>query len=302
MTQLPHQPDPSDPAPALEGHSEAPARDERTEIVGSHDAGAIEALLTPGPEPDAFLIHRAERSRVDPWAHRRGEPRLFAFFWTFYVLLAVAGSVTWLARATTVSRGSYGPAARIMLVVVAVGMVVLWPMVRLSQVSPRRNSLVSTLADLVVVQLPVQIVVWPLVVLANWPLDIVMAIAAMMWAWGVLTGGVLALALGGAPIEHPRDGRLFGRAVWMGVLLAILMSGPLASSVLYARGVACPNWLTMISPITAIPALTGKGLIGPSAPVSQVQWDAIVATLSGGVFAWSLAALRNGLARTAEPA
>lgn len=237
---------------------------------------------------------------VDPWAHRRGEPRLFAFYWTFYVMLAVAGSVTWLARAGVVTSGTYGPAARIMLVVVAVGMIVLWPMTRLSQASPRGNSVTPALADLLVVQLPVQIVVWPLYVLANWPLDIVMVVSAVFGAWGVLTGGLLALALGGNPVTLVRDPRLGGRAVWMSVFVLLVLGGPIAGAVVAGAGGQTPGWLPMISPVTAIPALTGRGLIGPAAPATPLQWQVIVATLSTGVFAWALAAARNGL-RHAHP-
>ncbi|MFN7020294.1 MAG: hypothetical protein ACK4WH_03065 [Phycisphaerales bacterium] len=266
-------------------------------------------------EPGLFMFVEAERlatplrppilgpspTPVDPWAHRRGEPRLFAFFWTFYVMLAVAGSVTWLARAGVVTPGSYGPAARIMLVVVAVGMIVLWPMTRLSQASPRGNSVTPALADLLVVQLPVQIVVWPLYVLANWPGDIVLVVSAVFGAWGVLTGGLLALALGGDPVTRVRDPRLGGRAGWMLVFVLLVLGGPIAGATVAGAGGRTPGWLPMLSPITAIPALTGRGLIGPAAPATPLQWQMIVATLSTGVFAWALAAARNGLGRAHPP-
>ncbi len=272
-------------------------------LDGSVTDVANTTLAAPaGSETQPSIQGGRSSNRDDPWAHRRGEPRLFAFFWTFYVLLSVAGSVTWLARSSVVTVGAYGPAARIMLVVVAVGMVVLWPMARLSQASPERNSLLPMLADLIVVQLPVQIVVWPLYVLANWPRDIIHAVAAIMGVWGVLAGGVIALALGGRPVTLVRDPRLGGRVGWMVLVLVLLLSAPLVEAVMFARGAEPPKWLTMISPITAIPALTGRGLIGPGAPVSQIQWDAIFTTLSVGVFAWALAALRNGLARTSVAA
>jgi hypothetical protein len=254
----------------------------------------VSALAPAGKPEDSRL---REAGNPDRWAHRRGEPRVFAFFWTTYVLLAVAGSLTWLARSSVVSVGAYGPAARIMLVVIAVGIMVLWPMTRLSQASPERNSLVSSLADLLVIELPVQIVVWPLYVLANWPRDIVMALAALMVVWGVVSGGVLALAMGGRAVIQARDPRLGGRVFWMLLVLVLVLGGPVIGGVIGSRGGKIPGWLTMTSPITAIPALTGHGLIGPGAPVTRVQWDTIVTTLSLGVFAWSLAALRNGLDR-----
>jgi hypothetical protein len=182
-----------------------------------------------------------------------------------------------------------------MLVVVAVGMVVLWPMTRLSQASPASHPASSSLADFFVVQAPIQIVVWPLTVLAHWPLDIVVGLAAMFAAWGVLTGGWVALGLSGPDLQQPRDHRLWSRAGWMAGALALGFGGVLLQWVLTALGRGVPAWVLMSSPITAIPALTGRGLSGPSAPVSQVQWHTIVGTLSLAVLLWSACIARYGL-------
>src|SRR5262249_53298101 len=138
-----------------------------------------------------------EEGRGDIWAHRRAEPRLFAFLWSVYVLIAVMGSILWLARMPAGSTGAssmYSPAARTLLVVIAAGITVLWPMTRLSQAAPERDPVGSALADLLVVQLPVQMVIWPMALLANWPGPVVMAVAMLFLAWGLLTGGILALA------------------------------------------------------------------------------------------------------------
>lgn len=249
-----------------------------------------------GPEDSVHTDGRPPEPAVDPWAHRRGEPRVFAFFWTFYVLLAVAGSLTWVARYTAITASSYGPAARIMLVVVAVGMIVLWPMTRLSQASPRAHPALAAVGDFFVVQAPVQIIIWPLIVLANWPSDIVIGLAAMFAAWGVLVGGLVALALAGREVSEARDARLYGRTGWMVVALALGFGAVAVQAALIATGVSAPPWLRMSSPVTAIPALTGHGLSGPSAPVSQAQWQTIVGTLSVAVLLWSASIARYGLA------
>lgn len=237
---------------------------------------------------------------VDPWAHRRGEPRLFAFFWTAYVLMAVAGSLTWVARFTTITASTYGPAARIMLVVVAVGMIVLWPMTRLSQASPRQHPVLAVFLDLIVVQAPVQVVVWPLIVLAGWPRDIVAGLAAMFVSWGVLTGGLVALGLSGQAMESPGVPRLWGRAAWMVAALTLGFGAVVLQGVMTGLGYLPPGWVVMSSPVTAIPALTGRGLSGPSAPVSAAQWDTIIGTLSLAVLLWSAAVARHGLAGRSE--
>lgn len=268
-------------------------------LAPAHAALADSVLTGPlvddGPETESSAA-----PAPDPWAHRRGEPRVFAFFWTFYVLLAVAGSLSWVARFTTITAGTYGPAARIMLVVVAVGMIVLWPMTRLSQASPTMHPALASFLDLLVVQAPVQIVVWPLVILAGWPADIVLGLSAMFAAWGVLTGGVVAVGLSGRSIDGPRDRGLWERSGWMLVALGLAFGAVLMQWLLTALGRAVPAWVLMSSPVTAIPALTGRGLSGPSAPVSRVQWDTIVGTLSLAVLLWSAAVARYGFRRAPE--
>ncbi len=263
--------------------------------IGGPDAPAPRATGS-----DDWTRDRIPAVTPDPWAHRRGEPRVFAFLWTMYVLLAVAGSLTWVARFTTITASSYGPAARIMLVVVAVGMVVLWPMTRLSQASPPGHPVGAALADLIVVQAPVQIVVWPLLVLANWPRDIVVGLSVLLASWGVVAGGLVALGLSGRRAEQYGDASVQSRTWWMVVVLVAAFGAVVAQWGVRAVGAQVPAWMLMASPVSAIPALTGRGLSGPSAPVSRVQWDMIVGTLALAVLLWSAAVARFGLSRTRE--
>lgn len=255
---------------------------------------------------------------VDPWAHRRGEPRLFAFLWTVYVLLAVGGSILWVAQYASLTQSAYGPAGRIMLVVLTIGVCVLWPMVRLSQVSPKANILGFALADFVVVLLPLQLVLWPLTFLAGWPLNTVLGVAALLSAWAMLVSGLLALVQMRWPIhlesekltgEGPAQATLkhnFATAralkarTWCMIMLLAMILAPLAvkwgiwmvqggrqSDGMMSR---TPVWLDMLSPITAISALTGVGLIGPQAPLTAVQWEFIALAFAGGVAFWLAAA------------
>jgi len=237
----------------------------------------------------------------DPWAHRRGEPRVFAFLWTCYVLLAVAGSIAWASRFAALTT-ALGPAARIMLVVVAVGATILWPMVRLCQASPARDAPAHVLVDVLVVLAPVQLVLWPLAVLASWPLGIVGAIAALLSAWIALVGGILAIALGGRPAGRPGDPILLARSAWMLAILALVGAAPLMLLFLAVWGHAPPPWLRLLSPLTAVPALTGAGIAGPQAPLSPSDWSAIACPLGLGVVAWVLASVRSMLGRRGERA
>lgn len=215
---------------------------------------------------------------------------MLALLWTVYVMLAVAGSVLWVARFTVLTRSSYGPAARIMLVVVAVGIFVLWPMVRLSQATARGGRwgvLRGVLGDVVVILIPVQTVLWPLLILAAWPLNTVLGVAGVVLAWTWLVGGVLALALGGARVERYGDARALWRTAWMVGVLALVLWGPAARLALGGR--PGPSWLDMASPLTAVASVTGVGLAGPQGPLTRLQWAFIAGVAGVGTGVWGLA-------------
>lgn len=299
--------DHDEPAPPIgAGATASQFVEERRALLGN-------AVELPESVPSAAPVVRS-RANVDPWAHRRGEPRVFAFCWSLYLLLAVAGSVTWVASTSQVTPDSYAPAARIMLVVVAVGATILWPMTRLSQVSPEKSAVGSTLADLVVVLLPMQMVIWPLTFLARWPTGIVASVGLLLAAWTLLAGGVLALALSGRRVADAGASGLGWRSVWMTAFLALALCAPglmLAKSsgastsdpiVEVASARPWPAWLPMLSPLTAVTQITGKGLMGPQRPVSPLEWGVIGWVGIAGVWLWIAAGVREGFARLREPA
>jgi hypothetical protein len=258
----------------------------------------LPASIASDPPPEQFEHPPSPRTNTgapDPWAHRRGEPRVFAFFWTVYVLLAVAGSILWVARFAAVSAGSYGPAARVMLIAIAIGATVLWPMVRLCQASPRGSVPAHILADVLVVLLPVQFVLWPLIILAGWPAAIVAGVAAQLFAWVAMSGGFLAIGLSGTHAEAPGDPRLLARAGWMAAILLVVGAGPLMALIYGLGHRAAPEWLSMMSPLTGIPAVTGRGLSGPEAPISAMQWRCITLIAAAAAGVWILAGLRDWL-------
>lgn len=227
---------------------------------------------------------------------------MFAFLWTLYVLLAVAGSILWVARFADVSPSSFSPAARIMLVVIAIGATVLWPMARLSQASPRERAVSHVFADLLVVLLPIQLVVWPLVVLAAWPFAIVLAVAATLAAWVALSGGLLAIALSGRAATAPGDGALRSRSLWMVAILLAVGAAPLAGLAFQAARSPMPPWLAMLSPLTAIPMISGTGMSGPQSPVTslEVRLVALTAMVASGF--WLMAGVRSMLGKHPEAA
>ena len=277
--------------------SQAEARARNTESSpefkqqGIEGSQPIETIGTPAL--DSALSGRP----IDPWAHRRGEPRVFAFLWTVYILLAVGGSILWVARFAAVSGGGFSsPAARIMLVVIAIGATVLWPMVRLSQASPRAGALGHVLADTIIVLVPIQLVLWPLVALASWPLRVVGGVAADLTAWVALTGGLLAIALTGPPATSSDDPALGRRTLWMFTLLVLVGWAPLVLLGLHPARVWV-GWLPMLSPFTAIPALTGTGVSGPQSPVSGLEYRMIVLIGMAAAGTWLLASVRAVLGK-----
>lgn len=249
------------------------------------------------PDPDPSGVIRSSAADLpehpdDPWAHRKGEPRIFAFLWTLYVLVCVAGSLLWLSRATRLTVGTYSPAARIMLVVVAAGMMLLWPMVRLSQKPPTGSAARAALADLFVVQLPIQMVVWPLIVLASWPLATVGAIAAIFGVWGMLIGGMLAFAF--------TQSATMSRTLWMVGVVVLSLGAPVLLALRWTPGTPPDPEYAMLSPLSAIPALTGYGFSGPSGPVSSAQWTILVGIGCVGVLWWGAAIALGGGSREAQ--
>lgn len=216
-----------------------------------------------------------------------------------FILVAVAGSVMWVARYAALTSGTYAPAARIMLVVVGVGMTLLWPMVRLSQATPPRPVPMHALVDTWIVLLPIQVVLWPLVFLAGWPVNIVLGVAANFLAWGLLTGGLLAIALTGPALQHPSDPRLLRRTLWMLVMVVLTLGVPLGVLLmrLVAKDSNVETGLGMFSPLTSVVMLTGRGMLGPQNPIAGWQWACIWAVFLAGCLAWVLAFVRHRLGR-----
>jgi hypothetical protein len=243
----------------------------------------------------------------DPWAHRRGEPRLFAFAWTLYLLGSTAITVlATMARSSGAGAGpeAMRPAVRLLMVLVVLGVVLVWPMIRLSQGRERRP-LAATAQDLVVVLVPIQAVVWPqgLWWLARWPLSVVAGQAAVIAAWGLVVGGMVALGQSGGgsrPSGGRRIGGLAGMA-WMGGIAAGLVLSLLPALFAGSRDRALAADVTvrefrgewMASPVAAVLEVgrerSWSGLPGDLRPG---HWWSILATAGASVPIWGAAWVR----------
>ena len=259
----------------------------------------------PHQAPDAEVVDLDVFGRPAPagrdWAHRRGEPRIFAFFWTLYLLLATVGAF-WTAGAPGAHDAlAMRPAARSLLAAITVGVALLWPMTRLSQTAPsERPGRVARaiLQDMMVLLIPAQAVIWPQIAMSAWPLPVVAALAASLSAWTLVVGGLLATGL----CLTRRGG---GRGWWMLVLVALAGFGPLVAIGTVggtAHGDGSFDWWWMTSPVTSGFEISRDRLwTGAAAAVTTGHWRAIGVVASVGAVVWLMFGIA-GLFRRAESA
>ncbi|MFO0860791.1 MAG: hypothetical protein U0570_09570 [Phycisphaerales bacterium] len=159
----------------------------------------------------------AKGRESDRWSHRRGEPRNFAFLWAIYLMLGSLLALGVVLAGGIITLDAYQPLSRGLVITLAVGVLVFWPLIRLSQVTPDEGPLLAVIKDLAIVLIPLQAVVWPQMVLARWTPDIVLAAAAAMSVWAVLLGAIVAMGI--------RSDTTW-RTAWMGLVLALSFGGP----------------------------------------------------------------------------
>jgi hypothetical protein len=140
-------------------------------------------------------------------------------------------------------------------------------------------------------------VIWPqwLGWLGRWPLEVIAALSVLVAAWGVLTGGVLALA----QVAHRRADAGYGRfspLAWMVLFLALALGGGLGALIPEAPGGGAPaafraGW--MLSPIASVFEITrDRSWSGTSAAVATGHWVMIGGVAGVGLGPWLLAAAR----------
>jgi len=184
------------------------------------------------------------------------------------------------------SSSSYEPGVRLMLLCVTTGLMIGWPLLRLSQVAPT-HPLRSTLLDLLVLLAMVQIVLWPLRLVTTWTVMRTAAIDATLAGWMLLFGAVIASAIG---TDRPGP-----RTLAMLACVAMCLLGPALAVVgLFAgaEGMA----LIELSPLMAVRSLGDGG----ASPLSYDQWRWIMLLLVAGAAVWLVLALWSIL-RTRHP-
>jgi len=248
------------------------------------DADRVRPFLSDEHRPDLDLFGRPAPTGRD-WSHRRGEPRIFAFFWTLYLLLATIAAFWSVGAPGTSDLLALRPAARSVLAAISVGVGLLWPMTRLSQERPsaRPARIARAVAqDTLVLVVPAQAIIWPQVAMAGWPVPVVGALAASLASWSLVVGALLALAL-----STPR----VRRGWWMLLFVALAGFGPLIA-LGPARALhqeAEFDWWWMTSPITSgFEIARDRPWSGAAAAVTPSHWRAIWLVCVAGAGAWGV--------------
>ena len=201
----------------------------------------------------------------------------------------VFGASTWLAASWVVSIGirppvqptstSYTPAARMLVVAIMIGILIAWPLARLSCTRPRRP-LVTACLDMVSLAALTQIVIWPLRLVTTWPVERMTTISLDLLANTVLVGGLLALS--GASRR--------GATLTMTALLVLVVAPPVV-----ALGTPIDPLLSP-SPIVRIWMFASGG---PS-PLPPAAWAPALTTMVVALAVW-LVASRVSRSALADP-
>lgn len=250
---------------------------------------------------DKDLFGRTPTKTRD-WSHRRGEPRGLILLWTVFIMAAAVSILAPVAIDSAPGPISYRPAARLLMVVTSVGLVVLYPLVRLSQVGEARP-VRSGLRDLVVLMAPLAFLVASSSLLSRWPVVVSLAAWCALLAWGLIAVGLAAIgnALFGAKQA------LAGRAVLMLLCLASTLGGLLLAEVA-VRGPAepaviartpTPGWMTS-APGSVYEVTRDRFWTGRAAAVSLEHWAAIGVTGCLGGATLAAAGVCSALSRTRD--
>lgn len=170
------------------------------------------------------------------------------------------------------NSATFTPGVRLMMICIAIGMMIGWPLMRLSQpVSP--YPIRQTLLDLFVLFMLVQVVIWPLRLVTIWSPLRTAAIDATLGSWMFYIGAIVAAA-----ISTSRPGV---RALAMLACISIVLLGPALTLAGIFSGA---DWMALIelSPLMAISTL-GQG--GGTPPTEQ-QWKLVTALAIGGILVW----------------
>lgn len=171
------------------------------------------------------------------------------------------------------SSASFTPGVELMLLVVALGLMIGWPLLRLSMPATPRP-IAQTVLDLIVLLALVQVVIWPLRLVTPWAPMRTAALAATLAGWTCLVGAFVAAAIG---THHPGP-----RLLAMSVCVGLCVFGPAAAWLGVMTGVDAMQ-LVALSPLMAVRTLTSGG----GAPPTEDQWTWIRLLAAAAALTWT---------------
>jgi len=193
----------------------------------------------------------------------------------FLAALWLVGSwllVMGVQRPVQPSSASFTPGLRVFLVCLAVGLMIAWPMLRLSQHDTPRPVL-ATLIDMLSLAALLQVVLWPMRLFTAWSIERTAAIDATLLSWFALIGAIVAAAR--------LSSRAGPRNLAMLACLGVCLLGPALASLGVLSGVRAVQ-LVNLSPLLTPITLSGGG----SAPPSDVHWHWIMLLATAGTACW----------------
>jgi hypothetical protein len=223
------------------------------------------------------------RAPHDRWAHRRAEPRPFAFIWTAYLLGGAALTVLRAGSLRGMDIDAARAPARVLLVLIGVGVCIVWPLIRLSQDGPERP-VRAALADLFVVLCPAQAVLWPLTLIGRWTWSLTGAMACHVAAWAALVGAVIALGTGRTT---PNE-----RTWWMLACVALGSAAPALGVAAARPGAGVGSAWLAPSPIT-MPFVATAAHPESRSDAERLLWTWTLAAGGAAVLVWACAGARQ---------
>ncbi|HMN96047.1 MAG TPA: hypothetical protein PKC43_06965 [Phycisphaerales bacterium] len=196
-----------------------------------------------------------------------------ASFWLVGAWQLSMGGISPIQPSSTV----YAPGVRMMLQALALGALVGWPLLRLSQ-PPCSWSLRRAAIDLAALSALAQLVLWPLRLVTPWSVERLLAVDLLLAASATTVGAVVATA------SRPGSNRTAG----MACVLALLLAGPLAATALPAGAGpgaeegALRSALLASSPFVALHAFAEPG----AGPLSSAERTALAAPIAAAIGAW----------------
>ncbi len=203
----------------------------------------------------------------------RGLIFLAALWFAASLLLAMG-----LRTPVHATAASLEPGIRLMLQFVTLGLMIGWPLLRLSQ-PPTPLPAKQTLLDLLTLATLLQIIVWVPRVFTVWTVSRTAAIDAMLLAWMAMIGAIIASAI--KPSQRSTSGHPAVRAIAMTACVALTLLGPLLV-LLGASWTSVRSNLVAVGPFMGIASLAAGG----ATPASPTQWQAIAVIASAAGLCW----------------